>query len=327
MDTNSRCKLDLQGNACTRSDTGTVCTKRYAVIYVIKEELPKESEYIPSSASDADTNGDKIVDAKENITEEKSVFETLTNSILTEKSFQKRWLYEEDTELYLGYLMRITFKLQVGTVNEATEKVDIWTDADKFFDGQNINTGKWDPSAIEWQISIPESGGAAVTSDEWENVGTFENLPIVIKDMSGNIRHLSYRVVESLIEYGASDAFEEGGTPNKITVTTEDKTDGTYTYTFTPEDGSVNPFEPAYEEGTDSNNADTVIHRNRIRTTEFSITKEWKNDEHDAYGTRPKDGTKTKWEAYFVIQRVRTVEKYGAMSRKMAIIIAVGLFA
>ena len=274
-------------------------------IYVIREELPTDSVYIPSSESDADTDGNKIVDAKENITEEKSVFETLTNSILTEKSFQKRWLYEEDTELYLGYLMRITFKLQVGTVDGATGKVDKWTDADVFFADKNlrIDTNKWDPSTIDWQISLPKSGGAAVTSNVWEDGDIFENLPIVIKGKDGNTLHLSYRVVEREIEYGEETAFAEGGIPNKITVTVEEGDNSTYTYIFTPEEGSTNPFEPVYEEGTDSNNADTVIHRNRIRTTEFSITKEWKNDEHDAYGTRPKDGTKTKWEAYFVIQR------------------------
>ena len=80
-------------------------------------------------------------------------------------------------------------------------------------DSLRIDTNKWDPSTIDWQISLPKSGGAAVTSNVWEDGDIFENLPIVIKGKDGNTLHLSYRVVEREIEYGEETAFAEGGIP------------------------------------------------------------------------------------------------------------------
>ena len=265
-------------------------------IYIMKETVPADSPYTPSPNPGTGENGDKTARAEmAQPTVEGGVLTgtiaPLTNSILTRKPFQKQW---EDTdgnpitEDYLGYYWEITFKLQVREKGKDGSSDSEWKDAKEYFDGQS-----YEPAGIQYTKTL-ESG--SLTDPIWGTGNAFESLPTVIrKTDSGELTNLEWRVVEDQIQYGT-----DVDNPTVIDVWVPEKTGDTYTYQFKPDGGMVLP---GYVNGN-SNSAQTVIHVNKIQTTEFSVTKTWAGDASNAYGTRPGTEAAGKtWETWFVIQR------------------------
>lgn len=194
----------------------------------------------------------------------------LVNSIQTDVPFSKNWAQQDGdpiTEDYLGFKIAVTFELQVRS-----EKERAWRDADEFF--------------AEYIGSEPGDLFAAGTTFDKEILcsiteqkrGSFENLPI-ISPAESNVG-LMYRVVETKVRYGLVE-YEING-------------DNTYYYS---EEGA--PFTPPAKI-PGGNNA----HTNRLETQDLTVTKTWKGDHGNAYGSRPDtDRTGYDWQVSFLIQQ------------------------
>lgn len=222
----------------------------------------------------------------------------LENTLKTSKPFQKEWTDESGhsiTEDYLGYGVQVEFKLQVYA--NAQGSTAEWKDAAEYFNGTIFDDVFGD--GYLFTRTIPENGYAYMTDACWKKGGTFENLPNAVKSGDGEVP-LSYRVVESKISY-------KTGEPNGTAVsevielqeTGNSDGDGTYTYNVSTLQNSL--FQPGYHRGN-SNDENTVIHRNILNTTSFEVQKTW-NDDGNAYGTRPTDGKNDSWTSYFLVQR------------------------
>ena len=256
-------------------------------IYVVREDWP-DSPYVSTSENDPEQNDYVEAAEKDESSTDSSTIGTLTNSLLTQKSFRKEWQYADDgapiTENTLGYKLRVTFSLEVKAEDESS-----WSRATEYFVGY---------SALRDEMADKVLGGengADVTDPIWINRGTFSNLPTHIKKVDKVVR-LSYRVVESKIEYGAETDFSDPASINeiKVSINSEGK------YTFTPVGTVGNPF----AEGSFSDSGNLTTSTNKIDDTSLTIEKKWEDDEENAYGTRPgTDNEGEDWEACFVIQR------------------------
>ena len=194
----------------------------------------------------------------------------LVNSIQTDVPFSKNWAQQDGdpiAEDYLSFKIAVTFELQVRS-----EKERAWRDADEFF--------------AEYIGSEPGDLFAAGTTFDQEILcsiteqkrGSFENLPI-ISPAEPNVG-LMYRVVETKVRYGLVE-YEING-------------DNTCYY---PEEDA--PFTPP-DEIPGGNNA----HTNRLKTQDLTVTKTWKGDHGNAYGSRPDtDRTGYDWQVSFLIQQ------------------------
>ena len=223
----------------------------------------------------------------------------LTNSIQTSQSFNKVWLMDDGegnlvpvTEDYLGYDLSVTFQLQVAEKTE--EKIGTWQNADAYFAGI---TGVF-PEGYQFSVSIT----GRIDDAKWGNGETFNNLPLTIKKGENTV-NLVYRVVETEITLG------NGATTYTWNATTN--VGETYTYEGVS-DGSL--ITPVYSgEGGDptemsspagSNHYTNITQYNKLATTQLMVAKTWKDDAHNAYGTRPEtDRTGHDWEVHVVLQR------------------------
>ena len=238
----------------------------------------------------------------------------LTNSIMTDKSFKKTWTDEAGQPIeedYLNFEYKVTFRLQVaevtteqGSGGTPSYKFGEWTDAEKYFN-ENLSPEAYKnifgTASYDFKKTIPEADVfAGLTHTCWNSEYKYENLPRRIQkndaqsDTEGT--RLAYRVVEDAFSYKVS-----GGTSTKevvVRVVPVPGSDREYTYTYIPN----NVFFPGYVRGT-ANSYNTIVHQNRIRTTEFSVTKNWEGDHANIYNTRP--GTEKEgedWTTAFVIQ-------------------------
>ena len=78
-----------------------------------------------------------------------------------------------------------------------------------------------------------------------------------------------------------------------------------YTYAFKEGDTDSSIFSPGYNHGNvNANHSYDTAHINRVKTTEFTVTKRWEGDDGNVYGTRPTTpDADYAWESCFVIQR------------------------
>ncbi len=234
-------------------------------IYIVKEEVPGNYTGNPSSVQKpADSAADD--DGKVNLGQ-------LVNSIQTDVPFSKNWAQQgEDgktepiTEDYLGFKIAVTFELQVRVKNDPN---GAWKRAEEFFKDKEILQNYEFTQTKEMSIT-----------DSWN--GKFTGLPLVWKEAESSFVELEYRVVETQVEYGEQ--------PYEVTIE-----DGATTYTVNP--GA--PFiPPAKIPG--GNNA----HTNRLETQDLTVTKTWKGDHGNAYGSRPDtDRTGYDWQVSFLIQQ------------------------
>lgn len=247
----------------------------------------------------------------------------LTNSMETGISITKDWVDTEGKPIeedYLGYDLSVTFALQVR---------------------EKGGTGNWQGAENYLRLALDDKYetvmGAGYSyektitgriDDDWQ-AASFQNLPGAIKkDGTDKITLLEYRIVERNISY-----VPNAGSQQDITVKVSEEADG-YAYEFATSD----LFSPAYpkEDGGDNivasangsyTSADKTVY-NMLNTTMLSVTKKWKGDNHNIYGSRPR-GTGSDWEVSFLIQKKKadnsweTAQVYGNGSTGRPLIIKV----
>ena len=277
--------------------------------YTVRETLPKDSPYIVTPEAPEGTSEDGQAAQKQYIGGGVIRMNALTNSIMTSKSFRKRWVdvaNEEIKEDYLGFNLSVTFKLQVAVLDDDGQITNGgWKDAAEFF-LEDEKEKLWGTENYSFTQKI---GPSPIDAAGWGAEQTFKNLPIVLQrgpENSKETLHLTYRVVESEISYGNQT----------ITVKAVDgQGNQTYTYEFSSNGQNDNLlFAPAYAEGG-SNNANTTWHVNQLRTSGITVEKNWVNDNKNAYHTRPMNEAGTRWETNFVIQRA-TASSASSMSEE-----------
>ena len=285
--------------------------------YIAEEKLPDGSVYNSSPSSGRVTERSRQTETGEDgVTATTITMNPLTNSLQTAVSFSKTWVDsdgEEITEDYLGIELGVTFTLQVaeaayGADGTTISNVSDWSDASEYFE-ENLSPEAY--NAIFGNYSFTKKLTGNLGSAVWGQANTFSALPrmIVKKDaQDGTVTYLLYRAVETEISYG--------GTP--ITVTAVDSDDNrTYTYRFGEGTEYAGFLEPAYwangraGEGENQNDKQTTYNNyytaqtyNRLKTTDFAVTKAWVGDGDNVYGTRPdSSAARYDWETSFVIQR------------------------
>ena len=241
--------------------------------YIVKETMPSGNTYytvtqssgsVSQSASQADDAGTVAMP-------------DLTNRLKTSCTFNKTWEDKDGnvlTEDMYGIDFTVSFKLQVQEAGGS------WQDADTYF-ASNLAP---DVYAKIFNTPAPyaftESKSAHIgTTNGWRYV--FRNLPTYIKKAGGSTSgKLAYRAVETEVKYG--DVTQ----PVKI---------GDTGYTIV-QDGMVS-------EAVLSATGTTSTTTNTLKTQEFTVTKTWKNDADNAYGTRPSTvNPEAQWETSFVIE-------------------------
>lgn len=199
----------------------------------------------------------------------------LVNSIQTDVPFSKNWAQQgEDgktepiTEDYLGFEIAVTFELQV---REKNDQNGAWKRAEEFFKDKEILQNYEFTQTKEMSITDSRNG-------------KFTGLPLVWKeDGSSSFVELEYRVVETQVEYG------EVTSPYEVKIGDGDAYMVNAGAPFIP---------PAKIPG--GNNA----HTNRLETQDLTVTKIWKGDHGNAYGSRPDtDRTGYDWQVSFLIQQ------------------------
>lgn len=272
-------------------------------IYRIKESLPVGSEY---KASPNATNEGKNAYADETISngEPSGTIADLTNSILTSKHFTKEWVDENGNPItgdYLGYYLKVTFKLQVSDDGGVS-----WEDAEDYF---------LDKDGLK-DYTFEKALSGYITDETWANGESFTGLPTVITTEDKEKVTLTWRVVESEIQYGSEDDINNNNGSKIVVNVASTSSEGTPqegvtipkdAVIYTESDGIISPD---YAE----ENEDTSVHRNIVRSTGFTINKIWENDEKNAYGTRPiTDEPGQSWESCFVIKRSTNENDMGSV--------------
>lgn len=202
------------------------------------------------------------------------ILSDITNTILTSEPYKKNWVDEAGNKIqedFLGSDITVGFALQVCE-SENTENT--WYDPQVYFKEALGEDSKAYEKIVSGKRFTNEVTGN-INDSVWNNQRAFGNLPKFIKK-NGNetLTELDYRVVETYIKYG---------THSQTIRVNDNNSSKTYTYEFTP-----GMFSPAYPDKNDSySNVDTNIY-NMLKTTDFSVTKEWAGDNSNIYGSREK---------------------------------------
>ena len=253
--------------------------------YVVRENLTG-SVYAVSPASagqsgSADQNGNITISG-------------LTNSIQTSAAYNKRWIDDDGTigEDYLGADITVEFTLQVaetdkdGNIIDSDEDGITWNDAEKYFEKYLSDEAY---GKVFGNYSFTSELTGRINSDIWNSGGAFSRLPkVIVKggSSSDQTTYLTYRAVESSIEYGG----------HTQTVTVQNSADST-SYSYEYGDGLFSAGQDSY-----ASNSRTAV--NKLETVDFTVTKQWAGDNGNVYGSRPETGrTGYDWEISFVIQR------------------------
>lgn len=200
---------------------------------------------------------------------------SLTNSLYTNVSFNKKWVDESDTPItsdYIDFPVTVTFQLQVKAGDGD------WQNAGDYFDqalGDKAGTIDNTVTVNGWEegADYTASKTGKVHNQNWS--GSFQNLPRVIR-VGGELVALDYRVVETAVAYnGTTQTIELNGD----------------SYTVT-DSGLVT--------GATLNGNTTT---NTLSAISVTVAKEWVDNENQ-YDTRPNSqGGNMTWESWFVLQR------------------------
>ena len=265
-------------------------------IYRVEEKMDPLSESIyvktPSNGiveKNANTaNGNGIVNMP-----------NLTNTLLTSISGTKNWDITADypndiLNDYLGYQMDVKFELQArikGYVRNgsAIDFSNSWKNAMNL-----INQYTDNPSVLEkYALSRKPSGSlyfgqtATVQFDSLYNAIRVENSSITGQDIqTGDIILLEYRVIEKGVTINNDEK----------TISFQFKCDDDEKYFIENVNNGENIFN--LPEGINGK----IL--NQLSTTSLTITKNWVNDNHNIYGTRPTiNPNSDQWITRFVVQR------------------------
>ena len=249
-------------------------------IYSVKEPLTgTEYAAIPS-------NGEVVISNT-------SGTGTLKNTLMTSVPFQKQWVDKLGNAInvdFLGLNLKVTFELQVkGTTD--TE----WSLASEYSEFTDDLLGKINLSKDSFTQTLGDDEGWTVDDARWNTAQSFRDLPRAIQ-VEGKAVTLQYRVVETSVQYRASDSNEpDGWTRIPINPGTGDNPYAS----FDSNDNIL--IDGITFTSTSSNN----LTKNQLDVGSITVTKIW-NDHSNAYNTRPtfeeELGT-YQWQVDFLIQR------------------------
>ena len=252
--------------------------------YVVTEEKVRLANYRPEKPTA--TESGEPENGIQNMT-------PLVNSITMEESFAKHWVDEGGKPIEEDYLnedLSVTFQLQVREKEQANSSYENAGDYfKKNLSEENYSKlfGNGTDGSYEFEQTLAERIDNAAG---WK--GKFENLPTrIIKKDSQTTVELEYRVVETKIQYGR----------HNVAVTVVNDNGTTYSYQFS----SSTLFSPYYQDlNSNVNNNDNINQYNQLHTTDFTVTKVWKDDGGNKYATRPAtEAQGFDWETSFRIQR------------------------
>ena len=271
-------------------------------IYRVKEEMKSPADDIYVKAPSIG-NIDGIVEKNASYVANGIVeMDNLTNTLLTSISGTKNWDITDDNPNdilndYLGYQMDVEFELQAkikGYIrNEsATPFSDSWENANSLIEQYTYNSSVLEKYALSRKPSGSLYFGqtATVQFDSLYNAIRVENSSITGQDIqTGDIILLEYRVIEK-----------------GVTIYNDEKT---ISFQFKCDDDEKYFIENV-------NNGENIFNLpegingkilNQLSTTSLTITKNWVNDNHNIYGTRPTiNPNSDQWITRFVVQRRST---------------------
>lgn len=254
-------------------------------IYQVTETAPKY--YTPANNGIAGQNSQDSTYG--NIT-----MNNLSNSMLTSKYFRKTWVDSDGTTITEnlfgeGIELEVSFELQLRTKAGDEGWSTTWQSADGYFASDTtLNTRTYTGS-------IRAALGAAT----WNNNYRFQNLPVYVK-VDETVYQLEYRVVETGVKvYAGSDStdpiYEQGYEAPM------GNGDAAYAYT-TSGGGMFTPYYGPADAQTQDN--DTINHKNQIQTTEITVSKQWAGDNNTDYVTRPESTlSRYDWEVTLIVVR------------------------
>ena len=219
-------------------------------------------------------------------------FGSLTNSIMTLAKFEKKWVDAEGnpiTQDYLGFDLTVEFQLQVREMGSSQDWVNAsaWT----YGTGQNLGVSGKDTNSLTGRVvGATKDKDGQETASSWTY--TFENLPGVVQDSSGNYTFLEYRVIETKVSWGDGE-----GQSQTVNLPADDAEKGN-AFTYQVTDSLVT-------DATFSRSNNTSTSTNKLSTMEVSVTKVW-DDNDNQYGTRPGAEGPWSWASWFVLQRTTT---------------------
>lgn len=219
----------------------------------------------------------------------------LTNTLLTSISGTKKWSSTVgNTNDYLGYQMDVEFELQArikkyirnGSVAPFS---DSWENAKSLIEQYTNNSSVLEKYALSRKPSGSLYFGqtATVQFDSLYNAIRVENSSITGQDIqTGDIILLEYRVIEKGVTINNGEK----------TISFQFKCDDDEKYFIENVNNGENIFN--LPEGINGK----IL--NQLSTTSLTITKNWVNDNHNIYGTRPTINPNSgQWITRFVVQR------------------------
>lgn len=222
----------------------------------------------------------------------------LTNSMLTSTSFKKTWVDSEGktiTENLLGdgIELEVAYELQVRAKAETGNEWTLWQSADTYFAAFSALADR------EYHGTIQAALGDSAWNTSYRGTdNSFNNLPRYIKDATGAVYALEYRVAETAV-----NVYREGQSEPLLTQVYKAPNDnGENAYAYEVE-GNNDLFAPYYGAGTTQAN-NTTTHRNQLKTTEITVSKIWAGDQNQVYVARPTSTiTRYDWEVTLLVQR------------------------
>lgn len=257
--------------------------------YRIKETLPDGSVYTRSPA--------EVNQKKADVDE--ITMNDLTNSIQVSIPYTKKWVDEDGKELTNDYLdadVTVGFELQAVELNENGSPKGDWESASKYFK-DNLTEEAYNKvfQNGNYKFTAEKTGRISDTS-VWKTA-YFSNLPSFIKDKNSAEKKMGYRVAETGITYN--------GKTQTVNVTeVKDHENTRYEYKFS--DGIFSTYTPGgkgYYSSYDGKTTDRNIY-NKLETTDLKVSKLWKDDAENIYGTRTDtDRENQDWQVSFIIQK------------------------
>lgn len=258
-------------------------------IYQVKEEMksPANDIYVKTPSNgivkkEANTAVNGIVEMPD-----------LTNTLLTSISGTKKWSSTVgNTNDYLGYQMDVEFELQArikkyirnGSVAPFS---DSWENAKSLIEQYTNNTSVLEKYTTSTQKveSLYFGENASVKFESLYNAVKVDKQGSSSDIVENDIILLEYRVVEKSLTVSKDS--------QSVTINFTIDNSGKYSITDVDKDNYIFNL----PNGTNG----SIL--NQLPTTSLKITKNWVDDSHNIYGTRPKNGNSDQWITRFVVQR------------------------
>ena len=259
-------------------------------IYQVKEEMksPANDIYVKTPSNgivkkEANTAVNGIVEMPD-----------LTNTLLTSISGTKKWSSTVgNTNDYLGYQMDVEFELQARIKKyirnrSATDFSGDWENANNLIKNYVKNTDVLEKytTSTQKEESLYFGENASVKFESLYNAVKVDKRGSSSDIVENDIILLEYRVVEKSLTVHKGSQY--------VTIYFNIDNDGNYSTSTVDINNSIFKM----PEGINEN----IL--NQLPTTSLKITKNWVNDNHNIYGTRPTiNPNSDQWITRFVVQR------------------------